>query len=107
MRLFGVPGGTLDQARATYGVLPPFDLAFTAPVDENPRIDHGGFIIDLAGTYALQYNQMLMAYPDWAFPTPAVNFNPFIDTTYMIGSTCDSNEQGITASTTTDDVCVC
>ncbi len=30
MRLFGIPGGTLDEARATYGFTPPFDLPFSA-----------------------------------------------------------------------------
>ena len=31
MRLFGIPGGTLDQARATYGFALPFDLGWRSP----------------------------------------------------------------------------
>ena len=31
MRLFGVPGGTEEQARSTYWFTPPFDLAFATP----------------------------------------------------------------------------
>ena len=97
MRLFGTPGGSLDNARATYGFTPPFDLAFAVPGDDNSHISHGGFVLDLAGAFTLQFNQIMMAYPDWVFVAPSQQFNPFIDDTNLIGNGGDGNV-GITGN---------
>lgn len=45
MRLFGTPGAGLNKARSTYGFLPPFDLALSAPVVVTPQA-----IINLFGS---------------------------------------------------------
>ncbi len=107
LRLFGVPGGSLNKARATYGFLIPFDLALAASgVNEN-LVDHGGFIFDLGGVFALQYNNIMIGYPDWVFVAPSQQFNPQVDTTSIIGDS-DSNEVGIMGSAGgSGEQCIC
>ncbi len=88
MRLFGVPGGTLSQARASYGFMLPFDLApSSVPLINVEVIDQGGFIFDLGGIFALQFNNVMMGYPDYVFITPTPQFNQVIESVLINGNT--------------------
>lgn len=78
MRLFGTPGGSLDTARATYGFLPPFDMAFVNAEIRNNVVPQGGIIFDMTGVFALQYNQ-IMTYPSYLIVTQAQAFNESVN----------------------------
>jgi hypothetical protein len=103
LSLFGVPGGSRVRMRATFGFIAPFTLGLQAPPVYDP-IDHGGFILDLGGVYALQYNNIMIGYPDWVFVAPAQQFNPIKDNTIIIGAS-DTTNVRITGSTPNVDNC--
>lgn len=87
MRLFGTPGGSLDNARATYGFIPPFDMALAVSDARTDVVPQGGVIFDMTGVFALQYNQ-IMAFPDYIIVTQAQAFNESVnvEVVHILGS---------------------
>lgn len=106
MRLFGVVGGTLDQARATYGFIPPFDLALALPTGRDFAFGNGGVIFDLGGTFQ-QYGMVMLAFPDYVFVSPAAVFNPALPDTPIQGECIESDQEIIARPPNYGDSCVC
>ena len=106
MRLFGLIGGTLEEARATYWFTPPFDLTFAAPQGNAFTFGAGGVAFDLSGTLAW-YGQIMLGFPDFVFVVPTAVFNQGTQGADIQG-VCIDTDQGITASTpNTSHACIC
>lgn len=104
MRIFGKIGGTLSQARATYGFLVPFDLALSSATSR--PVDHGGFVLDVSAGSFFNYSNVMIGFPDYVFPAPAEQFNKLVDDSAVIAVAGD--DSGITASAGgVDEVCEC
>lgn len=106
MRLFGLIGGTLSESRATYWFTPPFDLTFAEPAGSQFAFGQGGVVFELNGTL-LQYQNVMMGFPTYAFVAPAAAFNPQIEDTPVQGECLDTDQEIYISSANVQEVCTC